>query len=257
MREVSRGHSKGGFDPTPRPKRGKVTEVKGLKILRRTKRPKKNPADRGVAFVNKEERNSLASTKEVVNFEAIFGKPDFKSNDLMEAVVESSNMIKALVQVQKNKGAPGVDGLGVEDLPKFLLKHWVQIRTNLLEGAYKPSAVRRVEIPKPDGGMRLLGIPTSLDRLIQQATAQVLSVIFEPTFSDFSYGFRPGRSAHQAITQAQAYVTDGYGFVVDMDMEKFFDRVNHDILMERLSRRVQDKRVLKKPSAAILNPVSW
>lgn len=213
--------------------------------MRRTKRPEKNPTDRGVAFVSKEERNSLAFTKEVVNFEAIFGKPGFKSNDLMEAVVESSNMIKALVQVQKNKGAPGVDGLCVEELPKYLLKHWVQIKAYLLEGRYKPSPVRRVEIPKPDGDIRLLGIPTSVDRLIQQATAQVLSGIFEPTFSDFSFGFRPGRSAHQAIAQAQAYVTAGHEFVVDMDLEKFFDRVNHDILMERLSRRVQDKRVLK------------
>lgn len=191
------------------------------------------------------ERNSVVRKREVVNFEAIFGAPNFNPTNLMEAVVEPSNMIKAFVRVQGNKGAPGVDGLRVEDLPGYLAKHWGQIKQWLLAGNYEPSPVRRVEIPKPDGGVRLLGIPTSVDRLIQQAIGQVLGEIFEPTFSESSYGFRAKRSAHQAVTQAKAYVVEGRKYVVDIDLEKFFDRVNHDILMDRLSRRIKDKQVLK------------
>lgn len=211
----------------------------------RRKRPEKTTVKRGGALVRKAERNSVERVKEAVNFEAIFGSPDFNPTDLMEAVVERSNMIKALVRVQRNKGAPGVDGLRVENLPEYLATHWGQIKQWLLAGTYEPFPVRRVEIPKPDGGVRLLGIPTSVDRLIQQAIGQVLGGIFEPTFSEHSYGFRAKRSAHQAVAQAKAYAAEGRKYVVDIDLEKFFDRVNHDILVDRLSRRIKDKRVLK------------
>ncbi|MBT9253157.1 MAG: group II intron reverse transcriptase/maturase, partial [Brockia lithotrophica] len=155
------------------------------------------------------------------------------------------NMLRALRRVEQNKGAPGIDGMEVKDLRAHLVNHWTRIREELLVGTYRPSAVRRVGIPKPGGGVRLLGIPTVLDRLIQQALLQVLTPIFDPGFSDASFGFRPGRSAHRAVRQARAYVEAGYRYVVDMDLEKFFDRVNHDILMARVARKVKDKRVLE------------
>jgi RNA-directed DNA polymerase len=148
-------------------------------------------------------------------------------------------------RVERNAGAPGIDGMTVKDLRPYLVKHWLEIRAELESGAYRPSPVRRVEIPKPDGGVRLLGIPTVLDRLLQQAVAQVLTPIFERKFSPHSYGFRPGRSAHDAMKQAQEYTQEGYEWVVDIDLEKFFDRVNHDMLMSRVAREVKDKRVLK------------
>lgn len=163
---------------------------------------------------------------------------------LMEAVVERSNMILALGRVEKNKGSAGIDGISVQELRAYLKEHWPKIKGALLEGSYQPAAVRRVQIAKPSGGMRQLGIPTVVDRLIQQGLNQVLSPIFDPNFSQSSYGFRPGRSAHQAVRQAQADVASGKRWVVDMDLEKFFDRVNHDILMSRVARRVSDKRVL-------------
>jgi RNA-directed DNA polymerase len=206
--------------------------------------PKKSIV-KGAARVSKERRNLSYRKREVVNSEVIFDEPNLGSKNLMEAVVERSNMIKALAQVQKNKGSPGVDGLRVEDLPLYLHRHWRQIKQWLLAGDYQPSPVRRVEIPKSDGGIRSLGIPTSLDRLIQQAIGQVLGSIFDPTFSENSYGFRPRRSAQQAVAKAHSFATNGRQIVVDIDLEKFFDRVNHDILMERLSRRIDDKRVLK------------
>lgn len=215
----------------------------------RNQRPEKIVAKRvslrNDARVRKAERNSVGLTREAVNLEAIFGEPVFEPMNLMEAVVERSNMIKALVQVEKNKGAPGVDGLRVEDLRTYFAKHWGQLKARLLAGEYLPSPVRRVEIPKPDGGVRELGIPTSVDRVVQQAIGQELGKIFEPTFSESSYGFRPKRSAQQAVAKAQSYATADRKFVVDLDLEKFFDRVNHDILMERISRRITDKRVLK------------
>src|SRR5215510_11341776 len=163
----------------------------------------------------------------------------------MEAVVERGNLKKALAQVKRNKGAAGIDGMSVDDLPAYLKKHWPTIRAQLLEGTYKPQPVRRVEIPKASGGMRPLGIPTVLDRFIQQATMQVLQAAWDPTFSEASFGFRPGRSAHQAVERAQAYIASGHAVVVDIDLEKFFDRVNHDILMELIAKRVADKRLLK------------
>jgi RNA-directed DNA polymerase len=164
---------------------------------------------------------------------------------LMESILERENMRRALHRVQKNDGAPGVDGMTVDELPRYLRRHWERIKAELLAGTYKPLPVRRKEIKKPDGGVRLLGIPTVLDRLIQQATAQVLQAIWDHTFSEFSYGFRPGRSQHMAIRRAQSNIKNGCRWVVDLDLDKFFDRVNHDRLMSRLGSRIRDKRVLK------------
>jgi RNA-directed DNA polymerase len=164
---------------------------------------------------------------------------------LMEAVVERENMWRAYRKVVRNKGVAGVDGMSVEALEGYLKEHWSQIKRELLAGNYQPTPVLKVEIPKPGRkGMRILGIPTVLDRLIQQALHQVLSIVFDQGFSESSYGFRPGRSAHQAVFQAQRYVGEGRRWVVDLDLEKFFDRVNHDILMSRLARKIKDKRVL-------------
>jgi len=169
-----------------------------------------------------------------------------KSNvELWELIWERENLFTALKRVESNRGAPGTDGMTVKDLRGYLKEHWLEIRAALESGAYKPTPVRRVEIPKPDGGVRLLGIPTVIDRLLQQAIAQVLTPIFERKFSSNSYGFRPGRSAHDAILKAQEYVQAGNEWVVDIDLEKFFDRVNHDKLMARVVREVKDKRVLK------------
>jgi RNA-directed DNA polymerase len=167
------------------------------------------------------------------------------SEQLMEEVCERKNCEQALARVKSNKGSAGTDGMTVEELPAYLKKHWPTIREQLLSGTYKPQAVKRVEIPKPDGGMRKLGIPTVLDRFIQQAVMQVLQRSWDETFSAHSYGFRPGRSAHQAVTNAQQYIAEGYGWVVDLDLEKFFDRVNHDKLMAKLAQRISDKRLLK------------
>jgi RNA-directed DNA polymerase len=162
-----------------------------------------------------------------------------------EQIWERSNLLTALRRVETNGGAPGIDGMTVEELRPYLRGHWLDIRKRLDVGTYQPSPVRRVEIPKPDGGMRLLGIPTVVDRFIQQAVAQVLVTRFEPTFSRHSYGFRPKRSAHDAVRAAQAYIREGYDWVVDVDLEKYFDRVNHDKLMARVARVVKDKQVLK------------
>jgi RNA-directed DNA polymerase len=163
----------------------------------------------------------------------------------MEAVLERENLKQALAQVRRNKGAAGIDGMNVNDLAAHLKTHWPMIRAQLLEGTYKPQPVRRVEIPKASGGTRPLGIPTVLDRFIQQAVMQVLQTEWDGTFSETSFGFRPGRSAHQAVKRAQAYIASGHTVVVDIDLEKFFDRVNHDILMGLIAKRVADKRILK------------
>ena len=167
------------------------------------------------------------------------------SEQLMEEILERENLKKALKRVQANKGAPGIDGVTVDELLDYLRKHWPTMRVQLLEGTYKPQPVKRVEIPKPNGGTRNLGIPTSVDRWLQQAVLQVLQRQWDPTFSEHSYGFRPGRSAHQAIAQAQRYVREGFTVVVDLDLEKFFDLVAHDRLMARVAERVTDKRALK------------
>lgn len=164
---------------------------------------------------------------------------------LMEEVCERENLREALKQVQKNQGSPGIDGMTVKQLPGYLKQHWPAMREQLLKGTYQPQPVKRVEIPKPDGGVRKLGIPTVRDRWIQQAVLQVLQKQWDPTFSEHSYGFRPRRSAHQAVAQAQRHIAAGYGWCVDLDLEKFFDRVNHDKLMGRVAQRVGDKRLLK------------
>jgi RNA-directed DNA polymerase len=164
---------------------------------------------------------------------------------LMEEVCERGNCWQAYKRVKANKGSPGIDGMTVSDLSDYLKQHWPTIREQLLRGSYKPQPVRRVEIPKPDGGVRKLGIPTVLDRFIQQAVMQVLQRRWDPTFSEHSHGFRPKRSAHQAIAKAQQYIAEGHRWVVDLDLEKFFDRVNHDRLMAATARRVTDKRVLR------------
>ena len=168
-----------------------------------------------------------------------------KTDRLMEEVCERGNLKQALRQVKANKGSSGVDGMTVVALSDYLRQHWPAIREQLLNGTYEPKPVRRVEIPKPDGGVRKLGIPTVLDRFVQQAVMQVLQRRWDRTFSDHSYGFRPGRSAHQAVAQAQQYIAAGYGWVIDLDLEKFFDRVNHDKLMGRIANRIEDKRLLK------------
>jgi len=168
-----------------------------------------------------------------------------KTTELMEQVVERENLKQALKRVRANKGAPGFDGMTVDELMPHLKAHWFRLRRELLEARYAPKPVRVVEIPKPGGGMRRLGIPTVLDRFIQQAVLQVLTPVFDPTFSESSYGYRPGRSAHDAVSAGHGHVEAGYRWVVDLDVEKFFDRVNHDVLMARVARRVKDKRLLK------------
>src|SRR5215475_12714184 len=167
------------------------------------------------------------------------------TNRLMEEVCERENLKEALRQVKANKGSAGVDGMTVGGIADYLKQHWPAIREQLLNGTYEPKPVRRVEIPKLDGGVRKLGIPTVLDRFIQQAVMQVLQRRWDRTFSDHSYGFRPKRSAHQAIAKAQQYIAEGHRWVVDLDLEEFFDRVNHDKLMRAIARRVTDKRVLR------------
>lgn len=168
------------------------------------------------------------------------------SNDkLLEEVLERENLKTALKRVTSNGGSAGIDGMRVAELPDYLKQHWLRIKESLLEGNYKPQAVRRVEISKPGGGLRKLGVPTVLDRFIQQSLMQVLQGQWDETFSEHSYGFRPGKSAHQAVEKAQQYIEQGYRWVVDIDLEKFFDRVNHDRLMGSIAKRVRDRRVLK------------
>ncbi|MGA8086147.1 MAG: group II intron reverse transcriptase/maturase [Terracidiphilus sp.] len=168
-----------------------------------------------------------------------------RTDRILEEIVERENLKEALRRVKANKGAPGVDGMTVNQLGEHLKQHWPAIREQLLSSTYKPKPVKRVEIPKPDGGVRKLGIPTVLDRFIQQAVMQVLQQRWDPEFSNSSYGFRPGRSAHQAVAQAQQYIAEGYGWCVDLDLEKFFDRVNHDRLMAQIAKRIDDRRLLR------------
>uniref|UniRef100_UPI0009AC06B1 group II intron reverse transcriptase/maturase n=2 Tax=Paenibacillus TaxID=44249 RepID=UPI0009AC06B1 len=166
-------------------------------------------------------------------------------NDLLERMLERENLLLAYKRVVQNGGAPGVDGVTVTELQAYLKTHWETVKAELLAGTYKPMPVKRVEIPKPGGGVRLLGIPTVMDRLLQQALLQVMNSIFDAHFSWYSYGFRPGKRAHDAVKQAQQYIQNGLRWIVDMDLEKFFDRVNHDILMARVARKVADKRILR------------
>lgn len=193
----------------------------------------------------------LQGKQGALNEDLAFTKRERENNELddtsnlLDRVLERENMLVAMKRVISNKGSHGVDNMRVDELRAFIIDNWLKIKEKLLEGKYKPSPVRRVEIPKPDGGIRLLGIPTVLDRLIQQAIAQELNKIYDHTFSNNSYGFRPNKSAKQAILKAREYINEGYRWVVDMDLEKFFDKVNHDILMDRLSKKIEDKRVLK------------
>ena len=173
------------------------------------------------------------------------GEPSVSGGGVWERVFERNNLFRALKRVEGNGGAPGIDGMTVGEMRPWLKEHWLEVRAALDNGRRRPSPVRRVEIPKADGGVRQLGIPTVVDRLIQQAIAQVLTPLFEPRFSDHSYGFRPGRNAHDAVKSARGYIEEGYDWAVDIDLEKFFDRVNHDKLMARVARVVKDRRVLK------------
>lgn len=170
---------------------------------------------------------------------------EIEASNLLDRILARENMILAMKRVIKNDGSHGVDGMRCDELRTNIVKHWNKIKLKLLDGTYKPSPVRRVEIPKPDGSKRLLGIPTVIDRMIQQAIAQELNKIYEPTFSESSYGFRPGRSQHMAMKQAKEHIKEGYKWVVDMDLEKFFDTVQHDVLMSKLTKKIKDKRVLK------------
>lgn len=176
---------------------------------------------------------------------AEYASENTASTKIMEEVCSRENMLEAYKRVKCNKGSHGVDGLTTQDLRGYLIEHWAAIKEQLLQGTYKPKPVRQVDIPKPSGGVRTLGIPTVVDRLIQQGILQILQREWDATFSENSFGFRPGRSAHQAIRQAQSYIRAGCDYVVDMDLEKFFDRVNHDILMDRVAKRVKDKRLLR------------
>ena len=179
-----------------------------------------------------------------VNMGHVMESPD-PNGHLLERILSRGNMLKAWKRVKANKGAAGVDGMSIEAFPEFARQNWDKIRESLLAGIYQPSPVRRVEIPKGTGGTRPLGIPTVLDRLIQQAIYQVLMPIFDPGFSDYSYGFRPGRSAHDAVYRVREYIREGYRVAVDMDLSKFFDTVNHDVLMHRVARKVRDKHILR------------
>ncbi len=203
----------------------------------KAEKPEAHPEGRG--------RNPREQGMSASSVTASADEPYPKASNLMEAVVERENMARAYRRVVSNGGAAGIDKMPVGDLLAYLEAHWARIKEELLEGRYRPSPVRVVEIEKPSGGMRTLGIPTVTDRLIQQAIHQALTPIFDPTFSESSYGFRPGRSAHDAVLKAQHYVSEGRRWVVDIDLEKFFDRVNHDMLMARVARRVEDKRVLQ------------
>lgn len=172
------------------------------------------------------------------------GKPALEEN-IVERVLSSDNMRKAWKQVKANKGTVGIDGMSISEFLGFARSHWRSIRKQLMEGSYKPSPVKRVEIPKPDGDKRPLGIPTVIDRVIQQTIAQVLTPIFDPGFSESSYGFRPKRSAHDAVRKVREYIKQGYKYAVDIDVSKFFDTVNHDLLMQRLSSCIKDKTLLR------------
>jgi RNA-directed DNA polymerase len=179
-----------------------------------------------------------------VTMRRVMEQPDPNEN-LLERVLSQNNMQKAWKRVKANKGVPGIDHMSIEDFPEFARAQWDNIRDSLMAGTYQPSPVKRVDIPKPTGGTRPLGIPTVLDRVIQQAMYQVMMPIFDPDFSEFSYGFRPGRSAHGAVRKVREYIREGYRIAVDMDLSKFFDRVDHDVLMHRVARKIRDKRILR------------
>jgi len=207
-------------------------EGKGPQMTRQLELPLEN---RGEAPTGKRSEEAPTATS---------GNERSGAGGLMEKACERRNLLAALKRVRKNKGSPGIDGMTVDELPSFLREHWPRLREQLLAGAYQPKAVKQQLIPKASGGMRKLGIPTALDRFIQQALLQVLQPMLDPGFSKHSHGFRPGHRAHDAIVEAQGYIQGGRKWVVDVDLEQFFDRVNHDVLMGRLARRIGDRRVL-------------
>ena len=235
-REVSRGHSSGASREGPNDGKGETPASLDEVMPQKSEGPSAQTA--GAVKPQGPRLRVEASS-------AGSGDERLGSGDLMEKACERRNLWAALKRVRQNAGSPGIDGMTVEELPGHLRVHWLRLREELLAGRYQPQPVRRVAIPKPGGGERELGIPTVLDRFIQQALLQVLQPLFDPTFSDASYGFRPGRSARDAVRRAQAYVQEGRSVVVDIDLEKFFDRVNHDILMGRLAKRIVDRRVLR------------
>ena len=195
-----------------------------------------------LAFMEGSESEARATTREGTEARIATRQDESltRSEELMEEICERENLKRALKRVKANKGAPGIDGMKVEELPGYLKRRWPEIKEQLLSGEDKPKPVKRGEIEKPEGGVRKLGIPTVVDRFIQQSVMQVLQGRWDKTFSEHSYGFRPGRTAHQAVSRAQEYIREGYEVVVDIDLEKFFDRVNHDILMSRVARRIRD-----------------
>ena len=208
---------------------------------------KRSKTQRYLAFAEESRSEAPRASREGSESSAAKREPDSPAvfEQLMEEVCQRSNLEEALRRVRANRGSPGIDGITVDGLVEHLKQHWPAIREQLLQGTYQPQPVKRVEIPKPDGGVRKLGIPTALDRFIQQAVLQVLQKRWDPTFSPSSYGFRPRRSAHQAVAAAQGFIAEGYRYVVDLDLEKFFDRVNHDILMGRIAKRINDPRLLR------------
>ena len=208
---------------------------------------KRSKTQKYLAFLEESRSEAPRASREGSESSAAKREPDSPAvfEQLMEEVCQRSNLEEALRRVRANRGSPGIDGITVDGLVEHLKQHWPAIREQLLQGTYQPQPVKRVEIPKPDGGVRKLGIPTALDRFIQQAVLQVLQRRWDPTFSPHSYGFRPRRSAHQAVTAAQGFIAEGYRYVVDLDLEKFFDRVNHDILMGRIAKRINDPRLLR------------
>ncbi len=242
--EVSRGHSTPDQRRTGRRKARTVGRRVGARLLMGGSRRK---SQYQLALFAEGRGEAPMAASQGTEPSMAGREPESRAEDarLMEEVVGRTNVKAALRRVKSNKGAPGADGMTVEELEGWLREHWPALREELLSGRYRPQPVRRVEIPKPGGGMRMLGIPTVVDRFVQQALVQVLQGRLDPQFSAHSFGFRPGRSAHQAVAQAQEYIAEGYDWVVDIDLEKFFDRVNHDILMGRLAKRVGDRRVLR------------
>lgn len=240
--EVSRGHSTGGDREAGK---GRTPGERNLGLAGDDHGNRSHPANAGLTgsgeAVNPAEPPAERSGRPA----PAGGKAQPARMGLWERMLSRQNLVRALRQVERNKGAPGVDGMTVAELRPWLKTHWPAIRMLLDEGHYHPQPVRRVVIPKPDGGERELGVPTALDRLIQQAIAQVLTPIFDPGFSKHSFGYRPGRSARQAVNAAREYVTDGYKWVVDVDLERFFDRVQHDVVMARVARKVGDRRLLR------------
>ena len=188
--------------------------------------------------------HNTKNSNEGVNMRRVVESPDPNAH-LLERILSRENMQHAWKRVKSNKGAPGIDNMSIKEFPAFAREHWNSIRESLSDAIYQPLPVKRVEIPKPSGDTRPLGIPTVTDRLIQQAVSQVLTPLFDPELSDFSYGFRPGRSAHGAVYKVREYIKEGYRIAVDMDLSKFFDTVNHDVLMHRVARKIKDKHALK------------